>query len=365
VQQVLLDLARRPKGANFINAALRGTAVTRERLEKLGLIRKEGDHYAINFMLMTTEDMKRARAVAESEGRSLTSALLARREELEAAVKHYSLERVDRGALLYILLGCFALDWEGLSITADKGYRVTAKVHANGDVYVPWARQKNDVLQGLYWGSHNQYEPEVVLTSFGDHYALPRQALPDLLLATPARSSRELPASLRPKFAGAVQAMAAPTLRQLGAMMLALRTGEKSISELSKAAGLTVAEATPWLSVLEELEYVEKHGDRVAARIPILTEADRGMLERVKSIARPIVEGWLAAKYGPVKDQLAQITPFRSGVPYVEGFTEIWHYVFGEVNRQLVKAGLFADPYSANRRYRGFIAAVWQRSLEK
>jgi hypothetical protein len=38
----------------------------------------------------------------------------------------------------------------------------------------------------------------------------------------------------------------------------------------------------------------------------------------------------------------------------------VWHPLFGVANRELVAAGLFADPYDAKRTFKGFIPAAYQ-----
>ncbi len=75
------------------------------------------------------------------------------------------------------------------------------------------------------------------------------------------------------------------------------------------------------------------------------------------------MDAWLAANYQAVQAELSTITPLRYGVPYADVFTQVWHYLFGTANRQLVEARVFADPYSESRQYKGFIPVVWHGSL--
>ena len=69
---------------------------------------------------------------------------------------------------------------------------------------------------------------------------------------------------------------------------------------------------------------------------------------------------WLAARYQPLSRELSTLTPQRHGVPLSNSFYWVWHPVFGVANRELVAAGLFADPYDSNRTFKGFIPAVYQ-----
>lgn len=366
VQRLLLDIAAAPRRPDFVDDALKGTGVTREGLEALGLVRREGDAYVISFFLLTKDDETKVRAVTEAHARSLAAALLARRAEIETALRQYQMPGVDQRAVAYVLLGCFSLDWDGLDLTAEKGYRSGAKVRANGEQYIPWARQNGGLtLKGLYWGSHNDCGPDVVFTSFGDHHALPRTALPDLFWRLPKTPSGETDDALRAMLAPVVARSHEATLREMGRMMLALRDGERSAAELAQAAGVTQDEASSDLALLEELGYVGRRNGNYHTLIPVLTERDGPMVRKLLRIGREAMAGWLAADYARLKDELTDVTPIRYGVAYGEVFTQVWHYVFAAANRQLVEAGLFADPYDAGRKYKGFIPAVWQPGINK
>jgi DNA-binding MarR family transcriptional regulator len=366
VQKLLLDLAATPRKPEFLDVALNGSGISRADLEQLGLVHRQGDNYIINFYLMTKTDELKVRQVTEAHARSLAAAFLARRQEIEAAIQPYQLKGVEPKAVAYILVGCFVLDWDGLNITAEKGYRSEATTRPNGDRYTPWARERSDLtLKGLFWGSHNDYEPEVVFTSFGDHFAVPRYALPDLLTSAPSRVTRpEMSISLKRKLSRVVEQSLKITNQRLGHMMLLLREGEKSLDELAQAAGLKPNEATDPLALLAELGYIEQEGGRYHALVPVFTEREKGMVQRVLRIGRQVMDEWLAANYDQIKAELSDISPVRFGVPYNQGFTQIWHYIFGSANRQLVEAGFFANPYAESRRYKGFIPVVWHPSLD-
>ena len=366
VQKLLLDLAAQPRSAGFMDAALQGSGVSRQDLEGLGLVRRQGDDYVLSFTLFTSADVRRVRAVAESSARSLVSAFLARRPEIEVALQKYPVKTVDPKAVAYILLGCFSLDWDGLDLTAEKHYRSAAPEQPDGDRYIPWAEQKSDLtLKGIYWGSHNEDLPNVVFTSFGDHFSLPRYALPDLFWRLPRWATEEgnLPESLKPKLRSALWVSVQITARQIGDMLVALREGGKTKEELAQVASLTPEQAADLLGLLVELEYIGQEGEQYYARIPVLGEQDQAMVMELRHIGRQIAETWLAAHYEQLHNDLAGLTPLRYGVPFADGFTQVWHYIFGEANRQLVEAGLFADPYAENRKYKGFIPAVWHPAL--
>lgn len=170
-----------------VGAALAESEVTVADLEASGVLRREGDRLALDFTLLTTADLDLVNAVSRREAQSLADAFLAKRGNLETLLAAYDVPSVDRGVVAYILLGCFALDWDGLDLTAAYGYRATARAFPAGD-YLLSARQTGGLsLQRLYWGSHNRRGDGYVLTSFGDHFSLPRKAFPTCWGGWPAR----------------------------------------------------------------------------------------------------------------------------------------------------------------------------------
>lgn len=363
IQKLLLDIAAEPRSQDFVDSALEGTDVTRQQLEELELIRRQGTDYVISFTLFTSADVRKLRQASERYGRSLAQSLLSRQGEIEAALQQYQVDGVDPKEVAYILLGCFSLDWDGLDLTAEKGYRTTAKMTPNGQ-YVPWAEQKSEItLKGVYWGSHNNTFGEVTFTSFGDHFSVPRTGLPDILGVLRLTARRKSPKSVETKYRAVLRQSVLATWRNAGRLLLALREKPSSRDELAKVAHVSENEAQAWLDFLEELGYVSVRGESYSLRVPVVAASDRRLVREIERIGREVMERWLRDNFEQVNSELSDITPLKYGVPPEESFTQIWHYIFGITNRHLVEAGLFADPYAADREYKGFIPAVWHQSV--
>ncbi len=364
VQRLFLDLADGPRDAAYIDKLLAGTGVTRRDLEELRLLRQDGSQYFLNFTLFTAQDIARVRAVGETFARSLADAVLARQAEIEAVLRSHPAPGQDPKAIAYIVLGCFSLDWDGLKLTAEKGYRKTAEHRPDGD-YVPYAEEISDnSRQRIYWGSHYSAYGNMQLMSFGDHFS-PRYSLPDLFWRVPYRVGQDnLPEALRTRTSEVVEKAMDKIGEQSGRMLLALRTsGKLDKAQLAHAAGMKPSEADPVISLLAELDYIHEENGRYRANVPVFSRSDYAMVTRLRRIGWEVMDVWLAENYDKIKAELGDTTPTRSGVPYSEGFTQIWHYVFGIANRQLVEAGLFADPYAESRKFKGFIPTVFYSSL--
>jgi hypothetical protein len=362
VQELLLEVAESPRDRSHVEAALAGTEITPADLVAMHSLREENGEYVIDFTFLTADDQRLVRDVSHRYGRSLAEAHLQRWPEIEETLSVYHMEHVDQRAVAFVLLGCFSLDWAGLRLTSELGYRGARE----GWQYYLWAVEKRDEfsVKGFYWGGHSEYTEDLALTSFGDHFALPRYGLPDLLW----------------RMQGSLRHVAAPEevrslLRQIGSrqldplyeqvmdMMMALRSAEKTAEQLGEVAGTDTGQTQDLLRLLEELEYIRQVDGRYAAIVPVFAEADRPMVLELLRIGREVMEPWLHENYERIQADLGAITPLKYGVPYIEVFNQIWHYIFGYANQILIEEDKFFDPYGGTRKFEGFVPVVWHRSV--
>ena len=363
VQRELLELADGPRAVAEVDQTLSGDIKARDLLN-LGLIRREGDRYFLNFPLFTAADVRVIMQTSERFAQSLAQALLARRADIGSTLRSYDAAGVDQKEVLFFVLGCASLDWDGLRLTRARGYRTEGAARPDGD-YVPYAEEKSNVsFARMYRGSHNGAPiANVHFTSFGDDEAK-RYAFPDLLWRLPAQvSAADYPESLQRPLRSMVARSLDHAGLEVGQILFALRDGDQTTEELARAAGTDVPETTTLLNLLLSLDYVSEKSGRYRARVPVLTKRDEAMTRRLVAIGHEVMENWLAANYSKIKDELKGLSFTRSGVPFEDGFTMIWHYLFGITNRRLVDAGLFADPYSPARKYKGSIPAVYEFDL--
>lgn len=358
VRKVLLELASAPRDQRFLDQMLEGAGVSEEPLEKLGLIRREGNAWVLKFTLFTNADMDRIREVAEVEGKMLAARILERSAEIREILMSSPQPGVDWRARAFFVLGYASLDNDGLNLLGGKKYLS----HMDTDRYIPFARQKDGggSARGLYWGSHNMHL-RIALTSFGDHHSLPRKALPDLLWSM--KQSSKASSTSDDERQSSIWRMAAKSdeefCQRIGKLMLPLRGGGRTVEQLAKAADLSMLEATNVMKWLVDLEYVEERDGRYHAIIPIFTGQDKAAIKKVRRLGRDVMVKWLEERYGILAQELSSLTPQRYGVALADGFYTVWHYIFGIANRELVVGGLFADPYDVNRTYKGFIPAVY------
>jgi hypothetical protein len=205
------------------------------------------------------------------------------------------------------------------------------------------------------------------VTTFGDHYSLPRAGFPDLngrLAASPRAidsTGGGLGATAAAVARDAVQSVAA----NVSKLMLALRAGPQTLDQLADATALDRRSTQHLVSLLDSLQYVRVDNDRVLTIVPVLAAEDSAFVHDVVALSRGVDSTWLEAHYAPLRAALDSLSAARQGVPYGDLFTQIWHYVFGLTNRELVRRGMFADPYAPNRRWKGFFPVVWATNIAR
>jgi hypothetical protein len=368
VQKLLLAIAEEPRDLAYASRTLEGSDITVDDLLALKLLRQDDDRLVINFNFLTQQDQVEIVRVATPHAAALAEGYLQHREEIETILATRGLPDVPATYYAYILIGCFSLDWDGLLFTDDPRFRAAATHRSGDDLYTPWAKERGEEvsLKGLYWGSHNTYRENANLTTFGDHHSLPRAGFPDLGWSLRVDTDR-LPGDgeTRETIARAARRFLRDLAGAVGEVMLALGNGPKSVDELTVTTSLPAETLIDLLALLEEIEYVAVVGSRYRATVPVLTDTDTPMVRKLLSLGRQVIRQWHEEHYDALASELSHITPLKHGVPYGVVYTEVWHFVFALANRELIEAGFLADPYAGNRRYKGFIPAVWRPGQER
>ena len=121
VSKLLQDIADQPRSAGYIRGALRDSQVNLKRLLALGLLKKFGGAYAINFNYLTLEDHATLVKVLTPYAEQFAQIYRNRWAEFEAIFAAYSAPGVSKEEVAYAVIGAMSLDWDGLDITAEEG----------------------------------------------------------------------------------------------------------------------------------------------------------------------------------------------------------------------------------------------------
>ncbi len=367
VQHVVLDAVNSPITAAHIDSLLLGAPVSRADLVKLGILRPHGNEYAIAYLVLTADDQRAIYTAALTYGPSLARAYESHRAEFDRLFARY--RRSDlRADLAFAVVAGMSLNWDGLRLTTELGYRAAPVHYPNGDAYLFHSNQPgaNNPADGIYSESHSLPGPQTTFTTFGDGPSMPRTyGIPDVFDG-PAEDGLE---SLKgdPAAYGAVQGELLAYIEygaaDAGLLMAALADAPLTVPALRTRVPLPDARFNASLRFLEALGYIRKSGDTYDDAVPVLTPRDKPMLDSALALSRRIMTAWLTANHGAMEHDLAGLSSVRDGLPFAAPFSEVWHYVFGVAAKSLAADGFFADPRAPGRRDTGYVPLVWATSL--
>ena len=368
VSALLQSIADKPRSANYVEESLSESEADLPLLVELGLIKPWDGGYAIGFNYLTLEDHELLVTMLAPYAESLAQSYRDKWPKFREIFKAYGIKTVDMGEIAYAVLGAMSLDWDGLDITAEKNLRITADNLPGDRDFVLWAKEQSTEInvKELYWGSHNTTVNGIRFTTFGDHYSLPRHALPDLLWYMSSRVAKidNAPLALR----SSVNKALAPYyqddfLLDVGNILGVMRDGAVSIDAISASMDARVERTAAILTFLTEMQYVRNDGDAYVIVAPYFSHADRPMLDAARELGWQLMDDWLDLNYSPVEAELDALTARKYGIPYRQLYTQIWHYLFGLANKALVESGHFADPYSEERVSKGMFPFVFDADL--
>lgn len=382
IRELVFDLEDGPVSGTRVESALSGTNHVIDDLVRVGLIRPEGDRYALAFNYFTRDDMRAIHAMIEERAPSLARAYLQRKKDFMALLENYPAKTVSVEKLLYVIVSGFSLNWDGLKASREMGFRDPVQAKGDGWQYSFWAAEADPdySTRGFYWGSSTfpagdfnfaDRPADFGFSSFGDPYSDPRMNFPDLLyipiedlppdvaekvpemgLQTEARFGLNIP-----------NVLGLDWTYDIGTVLFALREGPKTGAELQSLVERKT-KVPALMALLSEIQYVRKGPDcSYQLLIPVLDHSDKEMVDKALALSRDILREWLEENYPDMKAGLQGLTAMRQGVPFEALFTQIWHDLFGRVSRELAEKGFTFDPNDQDEKYQGSLGSVWRHSL--
>ena len=366
VQRLMLLAAHRPLSRGEIDTALATTPVSRADLLRLELVREDRNLYRLNYLLLTVKDQQTMFDVGARYGQSLADAFRAHRGDFDRILSAYP-DSTLRRTLAFDLIAGAALNWEGLALTTELGYRVQPRRHENGDVYLVHSAESGarQDLAGLYLDSETAPGPSMSFTTFGDGPSMPRlDGLPDVFEGVESalenwRKRPDVYAALRAEYLTYVVL----AMDDAGRVIQAVSGGADSDSVLARTVPISEDRMNATLGLLTSIGYLRVENHRYVPGVPVLTERDKPMVDETLQLSRAIMKEWLGRNYALMEASLAGLSPMRNGVPYALAFSEVWHYTFGSATKSLAESGFFANPRAPGSRYAGYSPLVWANAV--
>jgi hypothetical protein len=366
--QRLVLTAMREQGISVAEAqrALEGLPYRVEHLEAAGVLKRDGEHYRVAYMVLSIEDQRAIYAAGQAYGGSLADAFAAAAPRYHQLFARYPRAEL-RADLAFVTVAGYTLNWDGLRIGTEQGMRAQPRTRPNGDRYLLYSKEigpRGDVA-GFYWGSHSSNPlGNVRLTTFGDAPSQPRVGgLPDIYFGvTDGIAAFKNHPALVAAATAQVNSVFDEVLRLEGAIMLALRDQPKTIRQLQELTGSSATHVSQAIEVLLASHYIREKDaqQRYAAAVLVLSEADRAMLDEARTLGREILTEWLTRNYDEIKRDLSGLDVSRAGVDFTQTFSEVWHFVFGYATKELAQRGFYTNPRDPGRAHVGFVPVVFQ-----
>lgn len=383
VRRLIHTLEQGPISEGQAERSLAGTGTKLADLTRMRLVALDRGRVSIAFAYFTAADMRLIHEVAAKYVPSLVTEYGSHATELARILSHYPLASVSRKRLAFVLLAGVSLNWDGLRLLSDLGYRKPRLVQGPGWRYSFWASADTPgySYKGYYWGSSTFPADSINLnppldfsfSSFGDPFSDPRMNFPDLFELQPK--------DMTPQVRKAAKALGLRNdsvlgntvsdvigldrARGVGAMLFTMRHGARD------AAGICATlphgehdDCRGSLSLLVAAGYIREvgHGSFVLL-VPVFDLQDKPLADAALALSRETMTVWLNKNYSSIRRDLSSLTALRAGVPYPALFTQIWHELFGLTTRELVKRGLIEDPYGPGVAWKGSIPAVWRTAV--
>jgi hypothetical protein len=366
IQRLMLDAVWRPLTKEEIQKAVQGTPLSADSLLRLELLRKEQDTYRLNYLLLTVQDQESMYRVSARYGQSLADEFRAHKAGFDAILNRYPMA-VLRQQLMFDLIAGAALNWGGLELTTELGYRVPPPRHSDGSIYLVHSAELGAHLDftGLYLDSETAPGSKMSFSTFGD--GSPRmRGLPDVFdgIESAVEDWRRLPdvySALRSEYV----VLLLSAVDDAGQVMDAAANGADSDEALAKSVALPDDRRKAILHLLTAIGYLQEADHRYSVGVPVLTEGDKPLVEATLKLSHDIMTDWLRRNYPAMKDDLSGLSPMRNGLPFSLVFSEVWHYEFGVATKVLAESGFYANPHAQGSRYEGYMPLVWANSVLK
>ncbi|HYX70505.1 MAG TPA: hypothetical protein VE825_15330 [Terriglobales bacterium] len=368
IQRLMLEAAQHPVSKAEVDKAVAGTPVSLNDLVRLELLRQDKDTFRLNYLVLTAPDQQTIYRVSVRYGQSLADAFRAHQAEFDAIFRRYP-DAALRSQLMFDLIAGAALNWGGLDLTTELGYRIHPPRHANGDVYFVHSAERGAHLDftGLYLDSETVPGSTMSFSTFGDGASSPRlQGLPDVFEGVENatddwRKMPEVYAALRSEYVTYVVL----AMDDAGQVMNAVAHGTDTDAALAQALAISEERRKATIQLLTAIGYLRETDHRYSVGVPILTERDKALVDETLKLSRSIMTEWLRRNYASMKEELAGLSPMRQGVPFSLAFSEVWHYEFAFATKSLAESGFYANPRSQGNRYEGYVPLVWASPLLK
>lgn len=366
VQRLMLAAVQEPLTAQQIDTALANLPVMRADLIRLGLIRSDGQLFRLNYLLLTAGDALAIDQAGARYGASLANAFLARKPSFDRILENYQ-NATMRQELLFDLVAGVSMNWQGLRLTSELGFRAQPKPQPDGSSYFVHSQELGSGVSAmaLYEDSETAEGATVSFTTFGDGESSPRlRGWPDVFdgIDAAVRPWKIAPQLYEPLKQAYIQ-YTNLAFDDAGLITLFIADGATTDRALEARLPISAERRRASLLLLEACGYVTEKDGLLSVSAPLLETRDKPIADAVIALSRDIMTQWLRSNHSAIEASLQGLTPMRNGIPFTLVFSETWHAIFGHAAKVLAEDGYYWNPRGAASQYPGYVPLVWVNGI--
>ncbi len=300
-----------------------------DRLVARGVLSVDSAGYlGLRWPLWKKRDSQLLTEAADRLVPQLARRLLSKWNKLQPRLKSLACTRfvsLERVAL--VVIGCFGLDWGAIHGFESRGMLSLGESLEDGSEYLlNLYDDKYRVYDGLC-SSRNYQAGCYLFTTFGEN-AGARLALPDLLPESggwPQSDDRHF-RNLQTEYASLAENIQRP----------AIAAGRLLEDLLRQDARARTGKLSRFLL---RTGYIDDRG--MPCAVVLLRQDVDAIVSSVQLVVDVAVD-WIQGVFED--EQLNRLSPLQAGLPWNTCLMEVWHVIFGRLNRMLLERGVFELP---------------------
>ena len=312
-------------------------------IEKLGMVTKHNEKYAVTFPVILEKDLPILNRLSNSIAESLARKLVSHRREIEeytsglSCAGKFALPRV-----LYHVIGCDFFDGSAMVELGHRNLIRTSKKQYDSRDYILFGYEESDVVSEtndrLLCSRNRAGHGTIEFVSFGDCngnridlFRFIKQATTKLGNVS---TSEELNCSYLPLYEKHVKNL----LAACSNLVCKILSSPLSLSSLN----LEESAITDFLIKLNYIGVIEQ--DLLEITVPVFQGLDHGIISDLSDYLMKLLENDITEGLTRIGENASGLSAVRHGIDEKEIANDLWHHVFGKVNKLLIGEGMMANP---------------------
>ncbi len=331
--------------AKLLNIEVKGCIKGLNALKKINAITESNGRFKLNFQAYLEEDVLLLQEANKHLSRKLGEKIIELENKIVEKIKNLKhCDNTSIGILLYHIIACRTLDWQGLDYFAEKGILNISKIQPGNRDYLIIGYEENKKVREysdkLFCCSNNTKSENIRFSSFGDDQGLRMKGMRGVLVSY----QRNLIHGSKYKEVGQaynalLKGFNDKLVKDLGELLLDIANKKLCYNQFKNEDKLMI----DFLKVMEYIGFKDE-SSIITVKIPIFEVQDKVVLNEISEMVLLHISEEVEKAFRYIAENVLQLTSIRHMVDIKDMANEIWHQIFGEINNYLMEVGFIAKP---------------------